>query len=266
LQAAKEAKEKAKKAANGAESGESANVAAKPKLCRFFASTGACKAGAACHFAHDPPPNAAAADRGGLLAADGDATTPPKKGKKLRPCRNGAACRVVGCAFDHPLKAVQVLQRGGPDEAPTSRGESTAGASPADAAKTALFCSPCGVQCSSAVSLADHCKGKKHAAALDHCRERPPATNGSAAGAADAKAAEKKEAKKKKTKKGKDEWWRAVEDIDPISLEPISELDYPPFELARESPAAAPTAEKPLGRGATRSVSAAADTVLYSHG
>jgi len=37
-----------------------------------------------------------------------------------------------------------------------------------------------------------------------------------------------------------------VEDIDPISLEPISELDYPPFELAREVTATEPAAE---GRG-----------------
>jgi hypothetical protein len=37
--------------------------------------------------------------------------------------------------------------------------------------------------------------------------------------------------KKPQAKKKKDRWWRTSTEVDPISLEPLSELDYPPFEL-----------------------------------
>ena len=36
---------------------------------------------------------------------------------------------------------------------------------------------------------------------------------------------------KKKAPKKKDKWWRTSTEVDPISLEPLAELDYPPFEL-----------------------------------
>ena len=37
--------------------------------------------------------------------------------------------------------------------------------------------------------------------------------------------------KPQQPKKKKDKWWRTSTEVDPISLEPLSELDYPPFEL-----------------------------------
>ena len=40
-----------------------------------------------------------------------------------------------------------------------------------------------------------------------------------------------KDKKKPQPKKKKDKWWRTSTEVDPISLEPLSELDYPPFEL-----------------------------------
>ena len=40
-----------------------------------------------------------------------------------------------------------------------------------------------------------------------------------------------KDKKKPPQKKKKDKWWRTSTEVDPISLEPLSELDYPPFEL-----------------------------------
>uniref|UniRef100_A0A7S3JUB5 ZNF598/HEL2 PAH domain-containing protein n=1 Tax=Aureoumbra lagunensis TaxID=44058 RepID=A0A7S3JUB5_9STRA len=44
---------------------------------------------------------------------------------------------------------------------------------------------------------------------------------------------QKKEKKVGPSKKGeKKKWWQKLSDIDPISLEPLSELEYPPFELS----------------------------------
>ena len=42
---------------------------------------------------------------------------------------------------------------------------------------------------------------------------------------------QKDKKKKPQPKKKKDKWWRTSTEVDPISLEPLSELDYPPFEL-----------------------------------
>ena len=50
--------------------------------------------------------------------------------------------------------------------------------------------------------------------------------------------------KKGRNKKGKDKtsaktqsrWWTALSDVDPISLEPLAELAYPPFWLPVRTP------------------------------
>jgi len=284
-----------KKSSNGAAEVESSQSststnAAKLKVCRFFASAGACKAGAACKYAHvslspnDAAAAAAAAPNAGggssSAAAQGafdaahsnggkstSTNTPGKASKKSRPCRNGAACKIPKCLFDHPpnTKGAQpvvkkVLQRGTKDEsadaasgsesvANTSAGGST-GKIEATAASSSLFCEACNLQCTSTVVYEDHCKGKKHAAAMKRIAASNSSSSGSVGaapgGGGEAKADLKGNKKKTKVKPKVNGWWRSVEDIDPISLEPISELDYPPFELAREASATESAAE---GRG-----------------
>ena len=54
-----------------------------------------------------------------------------------------------------------------------------------------------------------------------------------------------------------EEWWRSLKECDPISLEPLADLDYPPFVLWGSTPSAAqnppPVAQAaPAPEGAAR--------------
>ena len=262
--------------------------AAKLKMCRFFASAGTCKAGAACKFAHVStlPNDTAAADSNGgrgISDASAEVTTDAvlaqlgKASKKARPCRRGAACKTAGCLFDHPPTnkggasppvVKKVLQRGAKDDnvgpaaaaAAASEGESVANANAngstaevksTGTASSSLFCEPCNLQCTSIIVYEDHCKGRKHAATMKRLAASSSSDSVGAAASGGSEGGEGAKADSKGKRKKKDKvkvtgWWRSVEDIDPISLEPISELDYPPFELAREVTATEPAAE---GRG-----------------
>ena len=185
---------------------------AEKRPCRFFQKPGGCSKGANCLFVHAATSAA---------AVEPAPAAPPQVQAK-------AACRFFGTA-GCPQGAKCIFFHGAPSTLSVDAQEFAA---PAVPTPHGVLSGKGGAEAAEAGN--ERARQKKlvytTAAAAADAPTPPPGEPGEGRSKSKAKAKAKATSKSLKGKDTKG-WWRTVDELDPISLEPISELKYPPFEL-----------------------------------